>query len=418
MAHHPVTDPAHSWLHHEMAFQATAFLDAEGSVHRTFRDMPAWAQEALDYGVRTVYVCGWDRGGQDNMYPIYEPDPRLGTWEELRAGIEACHRLGVRVVTFVNFQPIDCDTDWYRAGLQQYRSMNPWGYSKAMSWGWGTVGARLLMTSRPMQFADLSFPAYRKLIVSQMKKLAEIGADGIHVDKLAWDIIGLDFNPALTTSPDQAPWQGILQTVEEVLTACRAVNPQFCLSYEGVWDRMLAYSDMLWAWHSNWENQHTAAFRYAFSQWTPRQAIFQPFDYHVVNNAVRYGYQLFVAAAHMCGSLNDPAMRPLSAYIREVLRIREELRDYVYAGEFLDVLEARVTHDPEIFFNTHRHTLTRKRACVLVNHGAAPGQAEVTFEGNLDGQARVYRPYAAVERVGLPVRLSVPPDRLAIVVED
>jgi hypothetical protein len=135
---------------------------------------------------------------------------------------------------------------------------------------------------------------------------------------------------------------------------------------------MLAYSDVLWAWHSNWENQHTAAFRYTFSQWTPGQAVFQPFDYHVVNNAMRYGYQLFVATAHLCGSLNDPATGPLSAYIREVLRIREELRDFIYAGEYLDVLEVRVTHESDSFFNTHRHALTRKRACVLVNHGAGP----------------------------------------------
>jgi hypothetical protein len=222
----------------------------------------------------------------------------------------------------------------------------------------------------------------------------------------------------LTAGPDQAPWQGILQTVEEVLAACREINPQFCLSYEGVWDRMLAYSDVLWAWHSNWEAHHTPAFRYTFPQWTPGQAIFQPFEYQVVNNAMRYGYQIFVANRHICGSMNDPAMRPLSAYIREVLRIREELRDVVYEGEFLDILEARVTHDPEIFFNTHRHSLTGKRACVLVNHGTAAGHAEVSFEGNAGGRARLYRPYAATESVRLPVRVALPPDRLAVVVEE
>ena len=50
----------------------------------------------------------------------------------------------------------------------------------------GTLGARIGITRRPMVKASPSFPEFREIIVRQMRRLAEIGADGVHIDKLAW----------------------------------------------------------------------------------------------------------------------------------------------------------------------------------------------------------------------------------------
>ncbi len=44
-----------------------------------FKDLPRWALDTLEYGVKSVLVSGWSLGGHDGSYPYYEPDPRLGT---------------------------------------------------------------------------------------------------------------------------------------------------------------------------------------------------------------------------------------------------------------------------------------------------------------------------------------------------
>jgi hypothetical protein len=56
-------------------------------------------------------------------------------------------------------------------------------------------------TGPPLISECTSISDFRKIIVAKMKKLAEIGADGIHIDKL-WPGPGLDFNPLSTLPPD------------------------------------------------------------------------------------------------------------------------------------------------------------------------------------------------------------------------
>lgn len=413
-------EPLQGWMRRELAFQNAMLLLPEGNINLKFKEVPQWAQEALDYGVKSVLISGWDRGGHDNQYPYYEPDPRLGTWDELAAAIRQCHQLGIKVFFFVNLQPVDCTTEWYRTELHRYRSMDPWGCSVPVGWGMGTLGARMGITRRPMVKASPSFPQFRQLIVRQVKRLAEIGADGVHIDKLAWASPGidLDFNPELEVSPDQASWEGILRGVEEILASCRAVNPEFCVSVEGPWDRLLQYAAVAWVWHSTWERDHTAAFKFTFPQWLPTLAVTQPYDYQVVNNAMRFGYQLFVGPAHYTASMHWEPMRPLSAYIREVLRIREALKETLFLGEFLDTLQVRVEGHEEIRFNTHLNPKTGKRACVLVNLGEVSREVSVAFEGKSSELASIYQPFEKRRSEQLPVALAIPPERLAIVVEE
>ncbi|MDQ1329115.1 MAG: hypothetical protein QG641_2404, partial [Candidatus Poribacteria bacterium] len=95
-----ITDPQRSWMRQKTAFQDTLFLLPEGNVLLKFKDIPQWAKDAMDYGVESVLISGWHVGGHDSNYPNYEPDPRLGTWDELADGIRECHKIGVRVFFF------------------------------------------------------------------------------------------------------------------------------------------------------------------------------------------------------------------------------------------------------------------------------------------------------------------------------
>jgi hypothetical protein len=184
-----------------------------------------------------------------------------------------------------------------------------------------------------------------------------------------------------------------------------------------VWDRLLPYSDVVWAWHDPLVTDHTAVFKFTFPQWMPSYVLWQPFDYNVVNNALRFGYQIYVTPATHLVSMDDPAYRPLSTYIREILRLREELRDTVFMGEFLDTLEAQVDAPEAVKYNTHRNPQTGARACILVNFGGEPVQAGVAFDGKPGGAVKIYRPFEEVVEARTPVTVTIPPERPVIVVE-
>ena len=413
-----ICEPRAGWISREMAFQDTMFLLPEGNILWKFTDIPRWARGALDYGVKSVLISGWNVGGHDSHYPAYEPDPRLGTWEELREGIRECHNMGVRVFFFANIQPVDCATEAYRKHLSRFASMDPWGcIYDIYGFGMGSLGARLGFTRRPLVNVSPAFPEFRKIIVTKLTKLAEAGADGIHIDKM-WPIVGLDFNPNIPTSPDQATSEGKLRAADELLKACRSVNPDFCLSTECAWDRTLSYANVAWAWHAG-AKDHVPALKFTFSEWLPGLAASQPYDYTAINNAVRYGYQIFLGPGNYTESMKYAPMGALSAYVAEILQLREAEKETLYFGEFLDSLGIQVKGPEEVRSSSFRDPKTGRRACVLVNAGQSSCQASlVAFDGNSSGAVRVRTPFQKLVRSELPIVVEIPSERLVIVAED
>jgi hypothetical protein len=358
-------------------------------------------------------ISGWNVGGHDSHYPDYTPDPRLGTWNDLEDAVEACHALGVRVLFFANIQYVDCSTDWYRRELHRYRMMTAKGQTNALGWGMGSLGARMGYTCPPNSKCDPAFPEFRRIIVEQMVRLAEIGADGVHFDKVHGG--DMDFNPALSLAPDRAEPTGIIECMEETLEACRKVRPDFCLSVESHWDRLLQYCDAWWLWFDMLD--HVPVMKYTFPEFLPTFPVVQPWDYNNVNNAVRYGYQILVGPVRFSASMADDQSRPISRYIREVIRIREELEDTIFFGECLDTMEARVAPARLLRYGTFRNPETGQRACVLVNLGVEPVCTNVTFEEPCAQTARIYKPFEDVTDEALGTAITVPGERLAIVVE-
>ena len=410
------TDPRANSLHCEQVYQDILSMTPEGDIFLRFADIPQYARDGLDYGVKAIIVSSWNLGGHDNMYPNYVPDPRLGTWEELEEAIAKCHEMGVKVYFFVNLQPVDVDTDWYREELHRYMCRDKWGVQAPhLGWGMGTLGARLGLTRRAMAPANPSIPQYRKIIVDKMRRLAEIGADGLHFDKICWNP-GLDFNPLQTLSPDRGTSEGILIALREVLDACREINPQFSLATEGSWDRLLEISDTAWTWACSQDN--VAVSKYTFNQWTPMMPVVQPFAYNAVNNAARFGYQVMVGTARYSRSMQDEPMKPLSRYIQEVNRIREELRDTIYWGEFLDMEGAKVESHWQVKYSTHRNPASGKTACVVCNFGSEAYDAKVTFSDSQADGAAIYQPFEAVKKCALPWSGKIEPRQMLILVEE
>lgn len=422
-----VVGPGATPLRQKTAMLDTMFMLPEDNVTMTFRDIPAWARGARDRGVTAVLVSGWQVGGHDRGYPFYEPEPRLGTWADLEASIAACHAMGVRVYFFVNVQPADVTTPWYRQDLHRYRSMDAWGVETTVQgYGMGTLSARLGYTDVPMAFLSPAFPEVRNIFVRQMRRLAAIGADGVHIDKFAC-VLTQDFNPALPLGPDRADCDGVLRVVEEMLSACRAENPAFEFSYEGFYDRLMAYSDVVW-----WAPPDHGILKVVFPEWVPYTSISQPCAYNSVNLAAVRAQNLLVGPGNYQMSMDWPPMRALNAYIGEITRIREELLDVVSLGELLDastplfaahppavVFGESVENRPELPWAVYRNSVTGRRALVIANLGRAPLETgPVSFAPPGEGAGRIYEAFRPARPVTWPAPLTVPAERVVFAVEE
>ncbi|MBN1420933.1 MAG: hypothetical protein JXP34_19335 [Planctomycetes bacterium] len=407
-----IAQPSQDWIRRQSFFLMTMFMLPEGTINYTFKDIPAWAKSAKDYGIEAVQISGWNVGGHDNGYPRYSIDPRLGTWEDLEDGIRACHEMGLKVYFFVNYEPVMIDTQWYKRELSRYREMAAdGGYTWNTGWGMGTLWARM-GHPKLMTWADPSFPEFRRIIVDAFARLARIGADGVHVDKLYPSAI--EFNPDVPSSPDTATWEGAIILTREVMRECRKYRPDWAMSFECAWDRVLEFGGATW-WVGN-----QRITRRVFPENVETLGLYQAFDYLGVNDAVRDGHAVMVAPLNFCRALDWPPFLGLAGYIREVKRIRDDLQATVFFGEVLG--PTQVTFEgpmPDgVRYNTFRNRKTGGRACILTNsrmEERAPILA--AFEGSPGGAARIRTPFREVRIVKLPAPISIPAERITFVEE-
>ncbi|MAF67133.1 MAG: hypothetical protein CMJ84_15930 [Planctomycetes bacterium] len=422
-----VLDAGADWIRGEPAFLHAMCMLPEDSIHLPFKDLAAWGQAAKDRGIGSVCLGGWNIGGHDRGYPHYEPDPRLGTWAELEAGVRACKAMGLRVYFFVNCQPVDLTTDWNKRELHKYGVMDSFGvpYFVTSTWGMGTLGARApLSMGRPFGEVNPAHPEVRELLIRQMVKLVEIGADGLHIDKFFQT--PFDFNPRLThTNPDRAMHEGMLLYVEELLAACREVNPEFCFSFEASWDRLMPYCNT--SWWRNFDDPMKAA----FPERGLSLGIAQPFDFSKANHGILGGDVLMISPANFLHGADHPPTQKLLEYLDEINQIRRELWGTVSCGAMVDASDGLFKRREPMLrvggtfgeSENGRWTLfsnerTGKRVAVLANEGLEAMTAEgIAPADGGSGGCRVLQAFADEVETNWPVSVDVPGERVVFIAE-
>ncbi len=407
--------PEDDWIRQNSFFQMIMIMLPEGNVNYTIKQIPQLARDGLKYGLTSLQIAGWQRGGHDNGYPYYEPDPRLGTWDDLKRAMSECHKLGVKVYFFANLHVNNLDTEWYKRELKDYDFEMMSGHATWVDgWGMGTLASRMKLTTPLMAFADVSFPGLADGQLKYFKKLAEVGADGLHLDKCYQT--PLNFNPRSPLSPDRSPWEGTTRLAESISRECRAIHPDFRVSWETIYDRLLSYGAATW-----WAGNMTAA-RKVFPELVETVGLSQPYDYTTVNDAVRNGYAVMVDPFQFNRSMDCEPWRGLAGYIRDVKTIRDELSDYVFTGEQLDPSEVSFGDQPKpegIEHAVYRNLKNSKEACIITNRGASPASVNFAGFGAVNaGVVRAYHPGQSPVMLTTPAPITVDSERIVFIVEN
>jgi hypothetical protein len=404
------------WLRQENAWESIILSNAEDVVVHRFAELPRLAADAKRYGITTFEILGWNIGGIDRGYPQYRPDPRLGTAAEFRKALGDLRSLGVHPLIFANIQVADTATALFHNRLERYTVDGPWAPDwQLFGFGEGTIGARLGLARSNMAVMSPSHSQFRKLLMDQYLQLVRDGAEGLQLDKtgIMWL---LDFNPQIPVSPDKSLPQGVLETFAELLHQARAINPHFALASENTFDRALPYVDV--SYTRMGEIDMDTALRYTFPEWTGTIFGESPGDFNPMNNGMRYGLVWALAPRHYNDSADEILTRPLARYVNELVRIRKQYQDLLFYGRFNDTLGATVQGDADIRYSVFRSAKTDDPsiACVVVNFGDAPESAEVNFDG-VSGGIVIATPFNPERRAHMPVRLSILPHQLAVIVK-
>ena len=339
----PAVAPA--WAQEPHAWQQIHINSPEDELRVPFRDLPRIGEECVRYGVRAIQLVGWNDGGQDQGNPSHDPDPRLGTIDELRAAIKQIQAMGVKVVLFTKFTWADRATERFRSDLIRQAIKDPYGdYYMHPGYQYQTATQMLdINTKRLIPMCFLS-EEYLKVCEAEFQKVLDLGADGMLFDEC------LHHGPALLCFDPQhghrlgAPvYANDRLLIQRLREHSDRVNPQFLMAGEACYDWELeAYS---LSYHRSESKTHIPLSRYMLPETQLMTAITGFNDRNMINQCLMYRYVVSYEPFNFKGHLQD---MPLTvAYGQQMDALRAELRAYFWDGEFRHEVGAHVTRGDE-----------------------------------------------------------------------
>jgi hypothetical protein len=417
-------DKTGSWLRKESAWFTSIIYQPEDRIIADYKTYDQWTQDAQKFGINCFELIGWNHGGLERNYPDYTPEEKLGGGTGFKELLKSIDAQGGKCLVFINYNILDQNTVWYKNELYKYKQQDQFGQQNIwMGWGESTFLARSGMNVRYHVRSSVT-PEIEKILADQFMALVRDGAHGFQMDKVCVGA-ALDFNPLNTMKPDVALCEGLVQAIDRLYKQCRAINPSFRIASEFGYDRLLPYFDV--GYRNSYGNE-ISTFRYVFPEWTSCNHISAPRDFRGINGAVLTGAVLCIEPDTYQGSLDQPVYRDLALYIKEVNRIRAELTDYIFTGDYFDDQGGKIVIagnkgqqsngiSGNLVFKIHGNHQTGKRAMVIVNDCLQPVSYNWIFTHNNVREVKLYSPFSAVRilKAGEPVEIKA--DGLQILIE-
>jgi Domain of unknown function (DUF6259) len=410
----PAKGPA--WSYEPHAWLQIHINSPEDELRIRFSDLVKVGEECVRYGVKAIQLVGWNDGGQDQGNPSHDPDPRLGTFEELRAAIATIQALGVKVILFAKFTWSDRATERFRRDLIRLAITDPYG-DYYLYPGYQYQTATQLMNINTKRLVPMCFLSeeYLRVCDQEFKKTLALGADGILFDEC------LHHSPALLCFAGDhghryaAPvYANDCKLIQNFGKLSEPVNPDFLYAGEACYDWEFAAYHL--SYHRSESKGHIPLSRYMLPEAQLMTAVTGFNDRNMLNQCLLYRYVISYEPFNFKGHLSD---FPLTmAYGAQMDALRAELREYFWDGEFRHEVGARVTaqgqpHHPYAVFVNRANG---RRALAIANYDE---QQTVTVQAVLDtgGVLSRYRLVDDPEWRSAAQGIVLPPCSAAVVMD-
>jgi hypothetical protein len=373
------TSPA--WVHEPHSWLQLHINSPEDELRIRFSDLPKVAQECKRHGVSAIQLVGWNKGGQDQGNPSHDPDPRLGSFDDLKLAIKEIRELGVKLVLFAKFTWSDRATSAFREGLHNLAIKDPYGdYYMHPGYQYQTATQFLdINTKRLIPMCFLS-EQYLEVCENEFKKILDLGADGFLFDEC------LHHTPALLCFAENhghrrgAPvYANDNLLIERFSHIAKDKNPDFLFAGEACYDREMAVYHL--SYHRSESKTHLPLSRYTnpFGEYMTAVTGFN--DRNMIGQCLLYRYIISYEPYNFKGKLED---FPLTlSYGKKMDALRTELREYFWDGEFRNEVGGTVTNNgnPHHPYALYKNRQSGRYGLVVANYEDAEIRVSVLVEG-------------------------------------
>lgn len=315
----------HSWLQIQIN-------SSEDELRLKFKDLPKVAAECRQYGVTAIQLVGWNDGGQDRGNPSHSPDPRLGTFEELKQTIKEIRDMGVKIILFAKFNWADQSNPDFDEVFEPLAVKDPYGhYYHFNGYKYMTLSQLTNVSTRrliPMCFGSES---YREICNREFQKCVDLGADGILYDEC------LNHHPTLCcfdTSHGHKYGESSYKWDETLIDGFRKIldGREFMIAGEAVYDFQHDYYDI--SYTRTWGINHKPTSRLMRPDAGIMTAVVGFNDRGLINQCLLNRYIISYEPYNFKGLLSD--YPETVKYGGRMDKLRKDLHEYFWDGEFLD----------------------------------------------------------------------------------
>ncbi len=355
--------PIPDWVRQLNSWQQVQINSPVQDYRVPFTNLLSYAQQCADNGVGAIQLVGWNKGGQDGGLPSCDPDPGLGTWQQLHDAIAQMQAKGVHIVLFAKLNFADLTTDWYSNELYKYECLGEDGKKIQDSGCFYYTPAELAGIGTHRR-ASLDFldPAYCAIARQQFQKVLSLGSAG-----WLWDEVCHHDGAVYTWSPNHGHpvpgynFAGDMPLDRRLWVAAKKSNPQFLFAGEAPGDWLLQYFPCS---YFRIGADSVPVCRYLDPQAPLMVAVTGFDDRDMLNLILMDRYIISYEPFNFKGYLDD---FPLTlAYGKKIDALRRKYHDYLWDATFRDTLGATVTATGSYRYSVFV-TASGKRAVVVVN---------------------------------------------------
>jgi len=370
----PWAKEAHNW-------QQLHINSPEDELRVRFTDLPKYGRECAARGVKVIQLVGWNHGGQDQGNPSHDPDPRLGTFDELKSAIAEIQAMGVKMILFAKFTWTDRGTEWFRNGLKDLAVKDPYGdYYMHPGYRYQTMTQITDINTKrliPMCFNE----KYLEICCHEFQKMVDLGADGILFDEC------FHHTPALMCFDEShghpVGWSvyahdnELIKRFRDMLPAEKREN--FMFAGETNYDHIFEEYDVSYLRSFS---DHVPLMRYLNPHSLMMTASTGFKDRNMLNHMLMYRYISSYEPYHFKGSIED--YPETMDYGAKIDALRDDAADYLWDGEFRHEDGACVVVEgkPEqkTPFSLFKHKNNGSECVVVCNYSKEPIAVKVSLE--------------------------------------
>lgn len=325
------------WMRNEFHGWVQVGMHFEGKEPNfKFKDLPDVYRRIQETGINTMHLFGWCGHGHDTEYPEYNPDPALGTRDELIKALDEIKSMGGHPILYTNARLIDPATDFYKhGGGKEVMCVNENGEPYIERYG----------TTPEFRMACPVCKAYQDKMVSEVGKIVyEFKPSAIQMDQVSCNYAFFCYNrshPHPTPNTNFLP--GLGELLQKIRQVHKPVDPDFFTWCEGCHERFGQYYDV---------NQgHGEEFTWQIGESTPEQFKYNYPDFIVTGicdgiQKLCHTYAQGKPFDFHLKQMNDLEFTDLA---KQLVLVRKAYSDYFLHGVFRDNVGAEATGNARIF---------------------------------------------------------------------